>query len=226
MGIGKPMRSVICGFAVLALLTVVSTARADVPTARFRAYLASTFGVLSPQWVACPRVQRFNGQSLCEAQFRQGTRWRWVAAAVSSTGSITGPSTRTWVRSWRTCPRRDMSSVPGTLSSNMGDCDYLMAGDVQNDVDLQLRFPGLVLVHGTNTAGFGARVEYRCVRENLTARCTNSLGDSFRYTVPAGSLPPPATHWCRQGDPPSAPRARPRVPSLRACSTASTTAPC
>jgi hypothetical protein len=84
----------------------------------------------------------------------------------------------------------------------MGGCDYLMAGDVQYNVDLQLRFPGRVFVHGTNTAGFGARVEYRCVRENLTARCTNSLGDSFRYTVPAGSLPPPATHWCRQGDPP------------------------
>src|SRR5262245_22846276 len=89
MGPRKPMRSVIFGLAMLAVLTVVSSARADVPNSRFCAYLASRFGVRNPQWATCPRGQRFNGLSLCEAQFRQGTRWRWVVATVRSDGAIT-----------------------------------------------------------------------------------------------------------------------------------------
>lgn len=196
------MRRLIFGLAMLAVLTVVSSACADAPNAQFRAYLASRFGVRAPRWAICPRVAEFNGLRPCEAQFRQGSRWRFVSTAIRTSGTFMTPFTRTWVRRWRTCPRRHVSYVPGTLRSNTGTCDYLMAGDVQYEVDTRLRFPRRVGVHGTNTAGFGARVDYRCIRQNRTARCTNSLGDSFRYTAPAGLLPPAATHWCRGGDPP------------------------
>jgi hypothetical protein len=160
---------------------------AQQPVAPFRAYLASRFGVRNPRWVACPGQQRFNGMALCEAQFRQGTRWRFVSVSVRN-GRVEFPFTTAWVRRWRTCRIRDRRYVPGALRSNFNTASCggyeLMAGDIQYAVKFQRRWPRQAYVHGTNTAGFGARVLYRCVRVNRTARCTNSLGDSFRYTVP------------------------------------------
>ena len=67
----------------------------------------------------------------------------------------------------------------------MGYCDYLMAGDIQYAVKFQGKFPKKVFVHGTNTAGFGEIFKYKCTHKQRTARCKNSLGDSFKYTVPA-----------------------------------------
>lgn len=162
---------------------------AQQPGVRFRAYLASRFGVRHPRWVACPGQQRFNGLALCEAQFRQGPRWRWVAASVRiRNGGIAFPTTRTWLRRWRTCRVRDRRYVPGMLRANINSTSCgayeLMAGDIQHSVKFRHRWPRQAVVHGTNTAGFGARVVYKCIRVNRTARCTNSLGDSFRYTVP------------------------------------------
>lgn len=157
------------------------------PGVRFRAYLALRFGVRNPRWWTCPGQQRFKGLAACEAQFRQGPRWRFVSASVRNNGNIAFPFTNAWVRRWRDCPRRVIAPfVPGTVRANAPSCGAaaLMASDIQHSVQFRRRFPREAVAHGTNTAGFGARVIYRCVRVNRTARCTNSLGDSFRYTVP------------------------------------------
>jgi hypothetical protein len=167
---------------VLGALAVAEGAWADAPSAQFRAYLRSQFGVVNPRYARCPTVQRFDGTALCEAQFRPRRTWRFVSVTLRD-GQARFPFTRTWTRRWRTCSRRSRS-VPGRLRSNMGYCDYLMAGDVQDSVRLRGRFPRRVVVHGTNTLGFEPRVVFRCTRRQRTARCTNSLGDSFRYTVP------------------------------------------
>ena len=75
--------------------------------------------------------------------------------------------------------------APGKLRSNMGYCNYLMASDIQYPVQFEGKFPKKVIVHGTNTAGFGEITKFKCTHKQRTARCTNSLGDSFEYTVPA-----------------------------------------
>lgn len=158
------------------------------PGVRFRAYLVSRFGVRNPRWWTCPGQERFNGLALCEAQFRQGSRWRFVSAAVRNNGNIAYAFTNAWLRRWRDCRVRDRRYVPGTLRANTNTTSCggyeLMASDIQYDVQFRRRFPRFAHEHGTNTAGFGARALYRCHRVNRTARCTNSLGDSFRYTVP------------------------------------------
>jgi len=177
--------------AMIALATPATAAAAN-PFPRFRAYIATTFGVRNPRYSRCPQAQRLQGGlALCEAQFRQGPRWRYVSAGVRRNGTIAFPFTRTWVRRWRGCPVHDRRFVPGTLRVNNNDCGgaSLMASDIQHAVLFRSGFPRRAFVHGTNTAGFGPRVEYRCVRNNRTARCVNQLGDSFRYTVPAADVP-------------------------------------
>ena len=48
MGPGTPMRSLSFALAICVAWMVVSTARADVPNTRWRAYIASRFGVHNP----------------------------------------------------------------------------------------------------------------------------------------------------------------------------------
>jgi hypothetical protein len=175
----RPLLLVAVGLGALA---VADGAWADAPSAQFRAYLRSQYGVVNPRYARCPRVARFDGTALCEAQFRPRRRWRFVSVTLRD-GQVLFPFTRTWTRRWRTCSRRSRY-VPGRLRSNMGYCDYLMAGDIQDSVRLRGRFPRRVGLHGTNRRGFEPRVSFRCTRRQRTARCTNSLGDSFRYTVP------------------------------------------
>jgi hypothetical protein len=180
----RSLGALIALFILPCALMSASSARADATGALFRSYIASTYGVSDPEYAECPKVERFNGMALCNAQFRQGRKWRYVSTSVRDDNTVAHPFTRTWTRKWRSCRKRDRYA-PGKLRSNMGYCDYLMAGDIQYSVEFQGRFPKKVVVHGTNTAGFGEIVKYKCTHEQRTARCRNSLGDAFKYTVAA-----------------------------------------
>lgn len=177
------MRTPLIALVVFLFAAMVSQAHADPTGAFFRSYLLSTYGVSDPEYSECPKEQRFNGMALCKAQFRRNGKWRYVSASVRDGNAVAYPFTRTWTRKWRSCKKRGRYA-PGKLRSNMGYCDYLMAGDIQYSVKFQGKFPKKVFVHGTNTAGFGEIVKYKCTHKQRTARCKNSLGDSFKYTVP------------------------------------------
>jgi hypothetical protein len=111
----RPLLLVAVGLGALA---VADGAWADAPSAQFRAYLRSQYGVVNPRYARCPRVARFDGTALCEAQFRPRRRWRFVSVTLRD-GQVLFPFTRTWTRRWRTCSRRSRY-VPGPASVEHG----------------------------------------------------------------------------------------------------------
>ena len=169
---------------VMVALGSSAVASADAVGTAFRAYLTAEYGTTHPQYAECPQIERFeNGDAICKAEFKRSGRWRYVDATLRADGSvIRKPYTSTWKRKWRTCKSGDRYA-PGKLISNLGYCNRLMAGDVQNSVAFQGKYPKRVGFHGTNWAGFGEIAIFRCTHKGRTVRCENSLGDAFRYTV-------------------------------------------
>lgn len=167
-------------------------------TQHFRANLARVYRRAwtraGRRWAKCPRQQFFprglTGQrgpeAICMAQFRHRRRWRRVQALLEQTESGPGfrqrPFTRTWRRRWQrrgaTCRRQ--AGVRGTISSNDATCPALMVSDLAFEVRRGRR-PRRAISHGTNTAGFERIVIFRCRTRGRTIRCTNGMGDAFRW---------------------------------------------
>jgi hypothetical protein len=166
-------------------------------TRLFREALASHYGdewsASTRRWALCPREEFFpagqDGDSpalaLCMAQFKHAGRWRLVSTSLRQADSgpiMRRPWTRTWTRRWRKQPARCLRqvNVDGHVWSNDGTCPALMVSDLSYAVRAG-KPARRAFWHGTNTAGFEHLARYRCNRRGRAIRCTNAVGDAFRW---------------------------------------------
>jgi hypothetical protein len=199
--------------------------------AALRAELGKRFGESFTgsrrSWLKCPKEEIIPASepdeygpgrvafAICEFQFRQGARYRGGGASVNLIQGqlvVSDLGSTTYTKTLRACSiRPDLRrydvlnrrlAVSGMLRSRSGRCYDNSAAMWR---DLHGKRPGIrrVGLHGTNRAGFEARVVFRCrLTQNghrYTARCANRLGDKFRYSYTLATKPrsrPPASPSC------------------------------
>lgn len=120
----------------------------------------------------------------CMAEFSYHRRRRFLEGRVDVLASGMRAHVayeRTWIRRWRrsSAARTGPWGVTGTLYSNDGACNGDMAGDLERAMRSG-QSTRRAFVRGTNTAGFGKVIEYRCHRHGVTVSCVNGMGDAFR----------------------------------------------
>jgi hypothetical protein len=140
---------------------------------------------------SCPAVEHNPGllkdAYACMIEYRLGGAWHLVEAAVGQRHGrveIVGkPYVSSWTRTWRQASPACVNQIglKGSLRSNDGACDALMASDIEYAVGSG-ETPRYAYWHGTNTAGFDPIARYTCTKNGRDYRCVNSLGDAFIYT--------------------------------------------
>ena len=175
--------------AVTASLLAVGPAQASTSgraTARFKAHLGAVYKArwrhASRRWALCPRAEVLPQAVLCMAEFRYHGRWRFLEGTLfRRTFRARVEYARSWVRRWRRTPSGWARAwgVAGTIYDNDHACNGDMAGDIERALRSG-RPTRSAFVHGTNTAGFGHVVAYRCHRSGVSVTCVNAMGDAFR----------------------------------------------
>ena len=175
--------------AVAATLLAVAPAQASTSGQAHRAVKAD-LGVVykarwrhaSRRWALCPR-----------AGCRPGSCSAWASSATTGAGASSRTTVfrssfrarveyeRSWVRRWRRTPSGCARAwgVAGTIYDNDHACNGDMAGDLERAMRSG-QATRRAFVHGTNTAGFGQVVDYRCHRRGVSVTCANAMGDAFR----------------------------------------------
>jgi hypothetical protein len=181
------------GFAPAPLSPAIASAQMrKALTARFGA----AFAKARPRWLACPQEQFSTTNelpsALCAAEFRTGRTWRYAEGTVVADGPrlvTTIGRVRRYVRAWRGCAKRLLrkAHVTGALATNSGDCSTAPAAQIAATARRRkLRRRMTISSASIDRAGFATVATFRCGIQRrgntVTALCTNSLGDAFRYT--------------------------------------------
>jgi hypothetical protein len=177
-----------------------------IATAAIRRALTTRFGAAftkaHPRWLACPQEQFATTDelpsSLCATEFRTGRTWRYAEATVVADGPrlVTKiGSVRRYLRSWRSCPKAGLrkAHVTGTLATNSRDCSPKPAAQVASAARRHKLRRRMTIASATlDRAGFAAVSTYHCgiTRRGkaVSALCSNSLGDAFRYAFALNRL--------------------------------------